>query len=68
MMVDVEFVERLDGLISLEQLKSDTKLEGMAVTRRGQRLSIQPVERSHMRHILKLGGTKTGVTDFDQAR
>lgn len=54
-MVDVTFVEKFSQLVSLETLKADPTLEGMLVTRRGQRLSIQPVDQVHYRHVVTLG-------------
>jgi predicted RNA-binding protein with PUA-like domain len=57
-MVDLEFVEKLPELVSLAQLKADPKLEGMLVVKRGMRLSVQPVERPHFAHVLKLGRAK----------
>lgn len=49
--VDVEFVEKFDKPVSLEQIKSDPKLEGMVVRQRGSRLSVQPVSREHFDYI-----------------
>jgi predicted RNA-binding protein with PUA-like domain len=60
-MVDVEYVETLPRLVSLDELKDDAALEGMLVTRKGQRLSVQPVEKEHFKHVLKLGKAKTRV-------
>jgi predicted RNA-binding protein with PUA-like domain len=55
-MVDVEFVARFDEVLTLDQLKADARLDGMLVTRKGQRLSIQPVEAAHWRRVCKLAG------------
>ena len=55
-MVDVEFVEKLPRLVSLQELKDDAGLEGMLVTRRGMRLSVQPVERKHFERVVRAGG------------
>jgi predicted RNA-binding protein with PUA-like domain len=55
-MVDVELVARFDEVLTLDQLKADAKLDGMLVTRKGQRLSIQPVEAAHWRRVCKLAG------------
>ena len=55
MMVDLEFVEKFPGTVSLEELKAMPELEGMLVTRRGQRLSVQPVEAEHFRIVRRLG-------------
>ena len=57
--VDVEFVEKFDEEISLQALKDDPALEGMRVTQKGSRLSIQPVDEKHFKHVLKLAKAKT---------
>jgi predicted RNA-binding protein with PUA-like domain len=57
--VDVEFVEKFPEYVSLDQLKADAALEGMLVIKRGMRLSVQPVESAHFRHVLKLTHSKT---------
>jgi predicted RNA-binding protein with PUA-like domain len=58
-MVDVEFVERFPVMVTLAEIKADPELATMLVVRKGQRLSVQPVEASHMRHILGLARAKT---------
>jgi predicted RNA-binding protein with PUA-like domain len=58
-LVDVEFVEKFDKLIPLQTLKDDSALEGMLVTRKGSRLSVQPVETKHFKRVLKIAGAKT---------
>lgn len=57
-MVDVEFVEKFQRPVSLEELKSKKELAGMMVTRRGSRLSVQPMEKAHFKTILKMGRAK----------
>jgi predicted RNA-binding protein with PUA-like domain len=52
--VDVAFVERFNVPLSLEAIKADPALEGMLVTRRGQRLSVQPVEPEHYERVIAL--------------
>ena len=54
-MVDVEFVEAFGELVSLEALKADEALDGMLVRKRGMRLSVQPVEPTHFKRVLRLG-------------
>lgn len=54
-MVDVEFVEKLRQLVSLETLKSAKGLEEMVVAKRG-RLSVQPVAAKEFQVVRKLGG------------
>jgi len=58
-MVDVEFMEKFEEILSLEAIKADPKLADMLVVRRGMRLSVQPVEAVHMKHILKRVKAKT---------
>jgi predicted RNA-binding protein with PUA-like domain len=53
--VDVKFVERLRTPVTLDTLKEDAALDGMLVKKRGMRLSVQPVEAGHFRHIVGLG-------------
>lgn len=60
-LVDVEFVEKLEETIPLQTLKDDPALEGMIVTQKGSRLSVQPVEKKHFKRVLKLGGAKTSL-------
>ncbi len=60
-MVDVEYVETLPEPVTLDQLREDPALADMLVIRRGQRLSVQPVERHHFAHVLRLGKAKTRV-------
>jgi predicted RNA-binding protein with PUA-like domain len=54
-MVDVSFVERFADTVSLETLKSAKGLEEMMVTRKGSRLSIQPVTKSQYDIVVRLG-------------
>ena len=52
--VDFSFVKKFKNPISLSELKTDPKLEGMYVRRKGDRLSIQPVSKKHFEYIIKL--------------
>ncbi len=54
-MVDIRFVSRFPGIVSLETLKETPGLENMIVTRKGSRLSIQPVTKSEFEIVAKLG-------------
>jgi predicted RNA-binding protein with PUA-like domain len=62
-LVDVEFVERFAETVSLDALKAaaEAELEGMLVVRRGQRLSVQPVDKSHFAAVLRMAKAKTRV-------
>jgi predicted RNA-binding protein with PUA-like domain len=59
-MVDIGFVEKFPAVISLETLKSSPGLEDMVVTRKGSRLSIQPVTKQEFEIVTKLGRKKKG--------
>lgn len=54
-MVDIGFVERFPDVVPLDALKADTRFDDMLVTQRGQRLSVQPVEKRHFEAVRKLG-------------
>jgi len=60
-LVEVEFVEKFEELIPLEALKRDPALRDMLVTQKGSRLSVQPVEKRHFKHVLKMAKAKTGL-------
>lgn len=52
--VDVKLERKLGRLISLRELKERRELSGMRLLRRGNRLSVLPVEKHHWDAILKL--------------
>jgi predicted RNA-binding protein with PUA-like domain len=54
-MVDIGFVERFPRTVSLELLKQTPGLEEMMVTRKGSRLSVQPVTRAEYGIVARLG-------------
>jgi len=54
-MVDIRFVEKFPETVSLETLKKTRGLEEMVVTRKGSRLSIQPVTKAEYDIVVKLG-------------
>jgi len=54
MLVDVKFVKKLKRTISLDEMKNDPALDGMPLLRKGNRLSVMPVEAAHWEHILTL--------------
>jgi len=56
-MVDIEFIEKFHKYVTLEQLKLTPELQGMLVTRKGMRLSIQPVQSEHFKKVKKMGGS-----------
>ena len=55
MMVDVKYKETFEQMISLDDIRQNGDLDGMMVTQKGSRLSIQPVEKNHYDIIVKLG-------------
>lgn len=54
-MVDIRFVEKFPAVVSLETLKNSPGLEDMIVTKKGSRLSIQPVTKQEYDIVVKLG-------------
>ena len=53
-LVDVEFVRKLETPITLAEIKAHPGLDDMILTRRGNRLSIMPVSKEHWDIILSL--------------
>lgn len=53
-MVDVEFVEKFPEVISLNQLRQMPTLEGMRLLKKGNRLSIMPVNEHEFQTICKI--------------
>jgi predicted RNA-binding protein with PUA-like domain len=58
-MVDISFVERFPGVVSLGQLKATRGLEHMMVTQKGSRLSVQPVTKPEYDIVVELGRKAT---------
>jgi predicted RNA-binding protein with PUA-like domain len=56
-MVDVEFVEAFEEVVSLEEIKDTTELGEMVLVKRA-RLSVQPVEKDEFQLIRKMGRKK----------
>ena len=54
-MVDIGFVQKFGGTVALETLKQTPGLEEMMVTRKGSRLSVQPVTRREYEIVARLG-------------
>ena len=53
-LVDVEFVRKLSRPLTLKELRTEPGLEGMLLLRRGNRLSITPVDKQHWNLLLGL--------------
>ena len=62
-MVDIGFVERFPGIISLETLKSTPGLEKMMVIQKGSRLSVQPVTPEEYQIVVRLGHAAPAPAD-----
>ena len=54
MLVDVAFVRKLKRVITLRELQAMPVLEGLALVRKGNRLSVMPVETAHWHAIMAL--------------
>ena len=53
-MVDIRYRRKLKREIPLSELKACPDLDGFALTRRGNRLSIMPVSEEHWQRILEM--------------
>ncbi len=53
-LVDVEFVRKFSRPLTLKELRTEPGLEGMILLRRGNRLSITPVDKQHWNLLLGL--------------
>ncbi len=60
-MVDIRYVDKFAEVVSLETLKKTKGLENMLVTKKGTRLSIQPVTKSEYDIVVKLGKRRTSA-------
>ena len=58
LMVDIKYKRALKKPVTLKELKATKALEAMRVVQRGQRLSIQPVEKKHFVKVCAMGGVK----------
>jgi predicted RNA-binding protein with PUA-like domain len=54
-LVDLRYVAKFPNVVSLETLKSTKGLESMVVTKKGSRLSVQPVTKAEYDIVVKLG-------------
>lgn len=56
LMVDVKWEADFKTFVTLDMLRADAKLADLTTLKRGNRLSITPVEEKHWERICKLGG------------
>lgn len=54
--VEVRALARLRNIVTLEELKTNSKLAEMRINQRNQRLSVQPVTRAEFDIVLRMGG------------
>ena len=52
MMVEIKFKKKFKEILSLSELKETKGLEEMLILRKGNRLSITPVEKQHFEQII----------------
>jgi predicted RNA-binding protein with PUA-like domain len=55
--VDMKYVEHLDRLVSLQEIKLDPKFDSMPLVQKGNRLSVFPIKKTHFDRVVKLGST-----------
>lgn len=53
-MVDIGFVEKFPGIVSLDEIKATAELSDMVLVKRS-RLSVQPVEKAAFDRIVRMG-------------
>jgi predicted RNA-binding protein with PUA-like domain len=53
-MVDIAFVKKLDHLIALNELKQHPELTDMQLLKKGNRLSVMPVNADHWQAIMAM--------------
>ena len=60
MLVEVKFTAKLKKPITLEQLKHQPELADMRLLKRGNRLSVFPVDKSHWERIMEISAVGNG--------
>lgn len=60
--IDVRYDRAFRNPVTLATLRATPELAGMALLRRGNRLSVQPVTADEWRVVLRLGGLPPGPT------
>jgi predicted RNA-binding protein with PUA-like domain len=63
-MVDVEYVEPFRHPVTLARMREEPRLVGMALLKRGQRLSVQPVMPHEWKIVLELGTTGSAAGSY----
>jgi predicted RNA-binding protein with PUA-like domain len=57
-MVDLKLDKKLPRPLLLSELKTHPELEEMLLLRKGQRLSVQPIEKKHSDYLIKIAQIK----------
>jgi predicted RNA-binding protein with PUA-like domain len=55
LLVDVKYKSKFKHPVTLAEMKLDPKLEGIAVLKKGNRLSVMPISKKHYEYLVKLG-------------
>ncbi len=63
-MVDIQHKRKFKCTITLQELKEHPQLEGMALLRKGNRLSVMPVEKKQWDYILRIENSLDGRFTF----
>lgn len=58
MCVQIKFLEKFERFVPLEEIKQTESLSEMLVLKKGQRLSVQPVEKKHYDTLVALAKNK----------
>jgi predicted RNA-binding protein with PUA-like domain len=61
-MPDVKFVRKLPRVVTLHELQGRPELEGLLLTRKGNRLSVMPATKEHFDFIVALAGRSRTVS------
>jgi len=56
-MVDIEPICELGSIVPLNAVREEEALSDMLLIRKGQRLSIQPVQENEFKRVCEMGGT-----------
>jgi len=57
--IDMKFVQKLPRLVSLQEIKLDPKFFSMPLVKKGNRLSVFPIHKTHFERIIKLSAQST---------
>jgi predicted RNA-binding protein with PUA-like domain len=66
LLVDVGYVRKLERVVALDELKANPALVGMPALRKGNRLSITPVDKAHYDEILAMEKQMAGTAAATQ--